>query len=171
MFVTRRELCRPGGASLRPVLSHENHCGFSPRMFIQRGLFCKMKKGKRSHVKTKNFIVNFDEYEDLHFHADLVNLKRLQEFFDSDQKTMKMGIFEISQEKVEDEHGQLMPLCKVTMPRFPLAKREKYRHAFAILSDIRAGRRTDPKDAHLLRKVMNGNQSVLEGLFSLESAS
>ena len=130
-----------------------------------------MKKGKRSHVKTKNFIVDFDLYEDLHFHADLVNLKCLQEFFDSDRKTMKMGIFEVQQEKVEDEHGQLMPLCKVSMPRFPLAKGEKFRHAFAILSDIRAGRRTDPKDAHLLRKVMNGNRSVLEGIFALESGS
>lgn len=130
-----------------------------------------MRKGKRSNVRTRNFIVNFDEYEDLHFQADLVNLKRLQEFFDSDQKTLKMGIFEVEQEKVKDEHGQLVPQCRVRMPRFPLAKGKQYRHAFEILADIRAGRRTDPNDAHLLRKVMNGNRSVLEDLFSLESDS
>ena len=130
-----------------------------------------MKKRKCSNVKDRNFIVKFHKNEDIYFYADVVNMSRLQEFFDSNRKTMKMGIFKVEQEKVRDEHGRLMPQCKVSMPRFPLAKREKFRHAFELLADIRAGRRTDPNDAHLLRKVMSGNRFVLEKLFALESGS
>ena len=102
-----------------------------------------MAKGKLTFRKIKNIIQNIHEYEDLRFLLYVFMSKCLYEFMHSDQKSMRMGFFEVKKKHKKTKTGAMKLKCKVRMPKSSLEEGDLLEEILTLFDDIRTGRRDD----------------------------